>query len=245
MKYIYIFFVGFSLSSCNQISNPVGKVSSQINDEELSLIVYEVDLDIDNIDFFWKDEQDRTFGNAKELSKYLINQRKELIFATNGGMYLKDQYPQGLYVENGDVKKVLDTVQSAFGNFYMQPNGVFYITDSKSAKISESTKFINENVKYATQSGPMLVIDGALHPKFKANSTSKFIRNGVGILPNGGVLFVMSKEPINFFNFATYFKDRGCNNALYLDGFVSRTYLPSENWKQLDGSFGVMIGVCR
>jgi uncharacterized protein YigE (DUF2233 family) len=29
---------------------------------------------------------------------------------------------------------------------------------------------------------------------------------------------------------------------LYLDGFVSRMYLPAENWLQTDGDFGVMIG---
>ncbi|WP_242604841.1 phosphodiester glycosidase family protein [Flavobacterium subsaxonicum] len=53
----------------------------------------------------------------------------------------------------------------------------------------------------------------------------------------------MSKEPINFYDFAQYFKDMGCNNALYLDGYVSRTYLPEQNWIQADGNFGVIIGV--
>lgn len=71
------------------------------------------------------------------------------------------------------------------------------------------------------------------------------IRNGVGILPDGNVLFAMSKTEVNFYDFARFFKDKGCTNALYLDGFVSRAYAPSENWQQIDGNFGVMIGVSK
>jgi uncharacterized protein YigE (DUF2233 family) len=86
------------------------------------------------------------------------------------------------------------------------------------------------------------VIDGKIHPKFTQGSKNVHIRNGVGILPNGNVLFAMSKNTINLYDFATYFKERGCSYALYLDGFVSRTYLPSAEWEQLDGNFGVIIG---
>jgi uncharacterized protein YigE (DUF2233 family) len=101
----------------------------------------------------------------------------------------------------------------------------------------------NEKIKYATQSGPMLVIDGEIHTAFKKNSTNLNIRNGVGILPNNQIIFAISKKEINFYDFAEYFKKLGCKNALYLDGFVSRTYLPEKNWKQFDGNFGVIIGV--
>jgi uncharacterized protein YigE (DUF2233 family) len=53
----------------------------------------------------------------------------------------------------------------------------------------------------------------------------------------------MSKKEVNLYEFAKYFKDAGCKNALYLDGFVSRTYLPEKDWIQIDGNFGVIIGV--
>jgi uncharacterized protein YigE (DUF2233 family) len=53
----------------------------------------------------------------------------------------------------------------------------------------------------------------------------------------------MSKEEINFYDFAAYFQHMGCKNALYLDGLVSRTYLPDQKWVQTDGNFGVIIGV--
>jgi uncharacterized protein YigE (DUF2233 family) len=89
----------------------------------------------------------------------------------------------------------------------------------------------------------MLVIDGKIHPEFKEGSKNVNIRNGVGILPDNRIVFAMSKSEINFYDFANYFKSLGCKNALYLDGFVSRTYLPEQNWTQTDGNFGVIIGV--
>lgn len=124
----------------------------------------------------------------------------------------------------------------------MQPNGVFGISKSNKPVILESS-LVNEldSIRYATQSGPMLLINGAFHPRFKNGSKNLNIRNGVGILPNGNVIFAMSKQKINFYDFAKFFKNQGCKNALYLDGYVSRTYLPSENWTQLDGDFGVII----
>ena len=83
--------------------------------------------------------------------------------------------------------------------------------------------------------------EGKIHPAFTDGSANLQIRNGVGILPNGNVIFAISKEPVNFYNFALYFKNLGCKNALYLDGFVSRAYIPSEKLMQTDGNFGVII----
>ena len=87
------------------------------------------------------------------------------------------------------------------------------------------------------------MIDGKIHSSFVEGSENTNIRNGIGILPNGKVVMAMSREKINFYDFASYFKKLGCKNALYLDGLVSRTYCPSQNWLQTDGNFGVIIGV--
>ena len=161
----------------------------------------------------------------------------------NGGMFKKDNSPQGLYIQNGKTLAPPDTLSGA-GNFYLKPNGVFYITLDKQAFICKTNDFSdNGKIIFATQSGPMLVINGKIHEAFAQNSTNLNIRNGVGILPNGKVIFAMSKEKINFYDFARYFKDLGCKNALYLDGFVSRTYLPEKNWTQTDGDFGAIIAV--
>jgi uncharacterized protein YigE (DUF2233 family) len=163
----------------------------------------------------------------------------------NAGMYLKDFSPQGLFIENQNVIKQLDT-SSGYGNFYLKPNGVFFITNDSIPHICTTADFVKvENVKYATQSGPMLIVAGKIHPAFKKGSKNINIRNGVGILSDNKVIFVMSKRKINFYDFTDYFAKLGCKNALYLDGFVSRVYLPERNLNQNDGHFGVIIGISK
>ena len=219
---------------------------SSLGQKEESLILsYEVNLEKQNLQFFLKNESGEYYNTFYNLKKELENKDEELVFAMNGGMFMKDYTPLGLYIENGVEKHKINKTQEAFGNFYMQPNGIFYITEDKKGVVCKSTDFENKNIQYATQSGPMLVIDGKLHPKFNEGSKNLNIRNGVGILPNGNVLFAMSKKKINFYDFAQYFKKLGCKNALYLDGFVSRTHLPSKGYKTNGGKFGVIIGVVK
>lgn len=232
-----------SLISLISVGFFVQSDKSKIDDERfISYIVNPKKL---NIEFYWKNEKDENFKNAENLRIWLNKKKQKLVFATNGGMYKKDNSPQGLYIENKITKNKIETT-SGNGNFYLKPNGVFYLTTDKTAKICLSNDFVdNGKIKYATQSGPMLVINGVIHNAFKENSTNLNIRNGVGILPNNQVLFAMSKKEINFYEFAKYFKNLGCKNALYLDGFVSRTYLPEKKWIQTDGDFGVIIGVTK
>lgn len=210
----------------------------QENDIVISKIV---DLQKEEIRFYWKDNEGNILGNFENLTSFTKKNNKKLIFAMNGGMYKKDFSPQGLYIENKMEKQKIDTT-SGTGNFYLKPNGVFYIS-KQIASIVKTNEFRNKDVDFATQSGPMLVIDGIIHPDFLESSKNLNIRNGVGVLPNGKVIFAISKEKINFYNFANYFKKLGCKNALYLDGFVSRIYLPEKNINQKDCNFGVMIGV--
>jgi uncharacterized protein YigE (DUF2233 family) len=198
-----------------------------------------------SISFYWKDSNEKIIGSIQNLKTFIEVGKKELKFAMNGGMYKKNQSPQGLYIENGILLSPLDTL-SGNGNFYLKPNGLFYITKDNVASICQTKEFIdNGQIKLATQSGPMLLIDGTVHPSFKKDSKNLNIRNGVGILPDNRVVFAMSKREVNFYDFAEFFKNLNCKNALYLDGFISRTYLPEANWKQLDGGFGVIIGVVK
>lgn len=199
----------------------------------------------ETVTFYYKNDKQANFQSLNNLKQWLNTNNKELVFAMNGGMYTKDKSPQGLFIENGLIKTKLDTSSSA-GNFYLKPNGVFYLTNKNEAKVVTTETFINnKNIKFATQSGPMLVVDGKIHNAFKVSSTNLNIRNGVGILPNGHVLFALSKKDVNFYDFASFFKEKGCKNALYLDGFVSRMYCPSHNWIQTDGDFGVIIAVTK
>jgi uncharacterized protein YigE (DUF2233 family) len=213
------------------------------SDEEF--VSYSANPKKETLRFYYKDDKQTNFQNLNNLKQWLNVKNTELVFAMNGGMYKKDKSPQGLYIENEIIKAPLDTVAGE-GNFYLKPNGVFYLTTKNEAKVATTETFINnKNVKFATQSGPMLVSDGKIHKAFNASSTNLNIRNGVGILPDGQVLFAMSKKEINFYNFASFFKEKGCENALYLDGFVSRMYCPSQNWIQTDGDFGVIIAVTK
>jgi uncharacterized protein YigE (DUF2233 family) len=196
-----------------------------------------------HIDMALKDEHNENLGSLKKYIDHLKSKNQQVVFAMNGGMYHASREPVGLYIENYRKVAPLNTDQGS-GNFFLQPNGVFYLTDDHRAHIVSTTAYRDSsNIRCATQSGPMLVIDGNIHPVFQPKSTNVNIRNGIGLLSDGRLLMAMSKEKVNLYTFAEYFKKQGCANALYLDGAVSRAYCPEQNWQQLDGEFGVMIAV--
>lgn len=217
-------------------------INAKIVADDLFL-TYKVDLKKQDLRLYWKNDNNQNIGSIQNLKIWLERKNRVLEFAMNAGMYKKDNSPQGLYIEKQKILSALDTTRAS-GNFYLKPNGIFYLTTNKTAAICRTEDFRNiEKVEYATQSGPILLIDGQIHPEFKKESANLNIRNGVGILPDGKVLFVLSKKEINFYDFANYFKSLGCKNALYLDGFVSRAFAPSENWIQTDGNFGALFAV--
>ncbi|SDJ56760.1 phosphodiester glycosidase family protein [Chryseobacterium jejuense] len=206
-------------------------------------VIYQVNPKKQTVKLYWKNSKDDILKSINNLKKEAESSNEKLVFAMNGGMFEPDNSPKGLYIENFKTLKSIDTLQGS-GNFYLQPNGIFYITQSHQPGIIETKKFKpNKTIQYATQSGPMLLTEGKINPIFQKDSKNLNIRNGVGILENGEIIFVMSKKEINFYSLAQLFKEMGCKNALYLDGYVSRTYLPEKNWIQIDGNFGVMIGI--
>jgi uncharacterized protein YigE (DUF2233 family) len=209
---------------------------------EENIISYTVDLKKQHLELFWKDDSGHIFGSIQHLKDFLERKHQRLLFAMNGGMYHADGTPVGLFIQNKVSIIPLDT-SDGVGNFYLKPNGVFYIKSNIPA-ICSTPEFKNDGkIDFATQSGPMLLIDGEFHKAFTIGSSNTNIRNGVGILPDGKLIFAMSKLPINFYELANFFKTSGCRNALYLDGYVSRTWLPEKNWMQTDGNFGIIIGV--
>jgi uncharacterized protein YigE (DUF2233 family) len=219
--------------------------SSFQNSIDDRILAYIVDTKNQNIQLYWKNDSGEVLGSIQNLKTYVECKNLTLMFATNGGIYMQNSRPLGLFIQDGKTQKNINKADGN-GNFYLKPNGVFYITTDNAPFVCATTGFTdNGKIKYATQSGPMLVIDGQIHSAFKAGSTNLNIRNGVGILPDNKVVFAMSKTEINFYDFAKYFQRLGCQNALYLDGFVSRTYLPEKNYMQTDGNFGVIIGVTK
>jgi uncharacterized protein YigE (DUF2233 family) len=148
----------------------------------------------------------------------------------NAGMYHPDLAPVGLYVENG-VQLVPANTQAGPGNFHMKPNGVFYLDgDGVGVGVAETTRYLRtkRKVVFATQSGPMLVIDGALHPKFPPVGISQEIRNAVGVpVDNQKAYFVIADGPVTFTALARLFRDHlNCANALFLDGTISGLHAP-------------------
>lgn len=199
---------------------------------------------ISTLSLYWKDDANKVIGSLGNLKAFVEGKNKKLLFAMNGGMYKTDQSALGLFEQNGKVINKLNTVTDAHGNFYMQPNGVFYITNDDKAVICPTPDYAKAfNVKHATQSGPMLLVNGKINDKFSPTSKNLNIRNGVGILPNGNAIFAISTQPVSLYGLAYYFKQMGCKNALYLDGYVSRTYAPEKGITQTDGNFGVIIGI--
>lgn len=222
-----------------------GFIAFKSNDHsaEDQILTYTVDPKIKDIQFYWKNENGEKLKSIQNLKNYVEQKNLTLTFAMNGGMFNNDFSPKGLFIQNKKTIVALDTAIGD-GNFYLKPNGVFYITTDNIPFVCKTTDFVDKGkIKFATQSGPMLIVDGQIHSAFKAGSTNLNIRNGVGVLPNNKVVFAMSKTAINFYDFAKYFKNLGCKNALYLDGFVSRAYIPEKKWIQIDGNFGVIIGV--
>lgn len=197
-----------------------------------------------NVEFFWRDDKGEIFKSIENLKNYVEKNGKHLRFAMNGGMYQEGGKPLGLFVENRKIVVPLNTREGAKGNFYIKPNGVFYITTDKRAFVTPTEKFKDDGeIEFATQSGPMLVVAGIINPEFTPNSENINVRNGVCVLENNHVLFAISRRAVNFYDFAEFFKKQGCRDALYLDGFVSRMFLPEKNIADTDGDFGVMIGV--
>lgn len=210
---------------------------------ETSYVSYRLNPQRQQLRLYWHDAQGRRLGSLGRLRQTLAAQGDSLVFAMNGGMFAPSFAPQGLFIEAGNTVAPLDTATGA-GNFYLKPNGVFYLRTDRSAHIVPTAAFRNDGrVSYATQSGPMLVINGRIHPAFRPGSANVQVRNGVGLLPDGRVLLAMSRHKTNLYDFAEYFQRAGCRQALYLDGFVSRTYYPAAGWTQFDGDFGVIIGI--
>ena len=183
------------------------------------------------------------YGTFAAVDADLMGRGKTLSFAMNAGMFHSDLSPVGLYVENWVEKADLVTSEGP-GNFGLLPNGVFCVGAGFSIIESRSFKEAPRACRFATQSGPMLVIDGALHPRFIPDSDSYNYRNGVGVAEDGRALFVISNDEVNFHAFARYYRDvLGVKNALFLDGSVSRLYAPALERDDLGFPMGPIVGV--
>ena len=197
--------------------------------ERNAYTVCEVDLSRHAVRLFWKRSDGSAYAYLSALPRALQNGTGKLLFATNAGMFDPALKPVGLYVEQGRELVHVNT-RSGYGNFHMKPNGVFYISADRAA-VAETRAFLKQRPQadLATQSGPMLVINGRLHPRFDRRSTS--LKARVGVRADGKVIFAISQGEVSFDAFARLFRDGlNCPNALFLDGgSASSLYTPSLN----------------
>jgi uncharacterized protein YigE (DUF2233 family) len=212
--------------------------------------VVRVDLAADVVEMSLSDPASRRIASLGNLLDVYKRRHQEPWFATNGGMFNPAYDPVGLYIEDGRERFPLNRAPGA-GNFFMLPNGVFAVGGGRAwvlatdafARLPGETRAA---LRFATQSGPMLVVDGHPHPAFRADSSHRAIRSGVGLISPTKLVFAISDTPVTFLELAELFRaDYGCQQALYLDGAISRAWIPSLGHRDGGGDFGVMIAVRR
>ena len=172
--------------------------------------------------------------------------KREVAFAMNAGMFDESGNAIGLLVEGGKQLRAINRRKGG-GNFHLMPNGVFLIRRDRSAAVVTSEAYApSKDVLFATQSGPMLVIDGKLHPAFDRDGTSKHFRNGVGIGPDGTPVFVISADPVSFGKFGRFYRDDvKAKNALFFDGAVSSLWDPAAHRMDSHAPLGPIVVVFR
>lgn len=198
--------------------------------------IVQLDLKREALSLHWRDPQSgQPFGSIEALRQWGEAQGQRLLFATNAGIYDKQFAPLGLYVENGKTVVPLNLAHGnpASGNFSLLPNGVFVVYPDGHAAVRTSAAFKADNkpAQWASQSGPMLLVDGKLNDQFVDDSASLKWRSGVCAKSPTEVVFAVSEAPVNFHTFGRLFRDKlGCRDALYLDGSISQLYVDGEGY---------------
>ncbi|HEY0164786.1 MAG TPA: phosphodiester glycosidase family protein [Sphingomicrobium sp.] len=180
--------------------------------------------------------------NFSDLEGRFGARAANVAFAMNAGMFDEDGRPIGLAIVEGRQIRAINRRKGG-GNFHLMPNGVFQVRRDGRAEVVTSDKWQpSSDIRLATQSGPMLVIDGKLHPAFDHDGTSLHIRNGVGIGADGAARFVISQDAVSFGKLARFFRDQlKCDNALFFDGAVSALWDPANHRRDVTVPLGPMV----
>jgi len=196
------------------------------------------------LDLYWKKTDGSRIGTFGNLNDVVSASGKRLLFAANAGIFDPNFTPLGLFVEDRQTLAPLN-LNSGSGNFFLKPNGIFLI-DADGAAIIESSVYSKRTTlpRLATQSGPLLVINGQINPQLSADSDSRKIRSGVGVNSADHIVFALSRDRVTFFEFASLFRDElHCQNALYLDGEISGFYPDPAGTSDHHGKFAGMFAV--
>ncbi|MFT4640898.1 MAG: hypothetical protein ACI8T1_004231 [Verrucomicrobiales bacterium] len=215
---------------------------------------YEIDPSKEKLELIWRDEKGKPYKNLRTAQKAFAAKGRPLKFITNGGIYETDGKPLGLHVEEGIElvplnKKFVKDGQPGWGNFYLEPGGVFSLDQDGKATVEETRAYARKKSavppRIACQSGPILVHRGEIHRKFRKGSKNVRYRNGVGVRKDGSIVFAICAdgEVVNLHSFAELFHDRlGCPSALFLDADVSKMEVnPKERPVSSAGTFAAMF----
>lgn len=219
--------LALTLAGCASLTQAIKNEACSL-DPAQPFEVVRVDLQQHALRLYWKQPDGTPFLTIDRVRDFVDAQGDSLVAATNAGIYEPGYIPTGLYIEDG-VERTPLNLDDGRGNFFLKPNGVFYITDT-GAHIVEASRYpaVTETVHLATQSGPLLVEDGVIHPAFTPGSENCRVRSGVGVTEDGIVYLALSSGGVSFHDFATFFRDTlGAPNALYLDGGISDLYAPA------------------
>jgi uncharacterized protein YigE (DUF2233 family) len=190
------------------------------------------------------------FNTLSNIQENLVSKQQDVLMLTNGGMFTRTFSAEGLLIIDTQEIEAIDTGNSEqFLNFYFKPNGIFYL-EKNQFKILETMRFHQAymagdiNPAFATQSGPMLLLDGKIHDGFSKASKSEKIRSGVGELSNGRVIFIVSQTQLTFYDFSSLFQNMfSVREALFLDGAISKVYIKNLISSGMDHKFGPVISV--
>lgn len=217
--------------------------SRLVHEGDTDFRVVTVDLRADALDLYWLDANGAAYGSIDALQRSGEADGRTLAFATNAGIYDRSNRPLGLTIAAGSTLRPLNTTKprGGTGNFGMQPNGVFYVDRRGHAGVArtDAWRSLGIDARVATQSGPMLVVDGEINPAFVEGSDSRKWRSGVCAPAPDKAVFAVSIAPVTFHAFARLFRDTlGCRDALFLDGTLSQIYTATEGYS---GAPDVMV----
>jgi len=227
--------------------HPEGITFQQIRWNTRLYQVVRVDLDRAEVKLYWKDDRGRPLGSLAALDRWLAGRGETLLAATNAGIFYRSNEPAGLHVERGAVLRPLNRASSpppgeAEGNFFAQPNGVFYIADDGTAHIraTQGAAMALPHMREATQSGPLLLERGRYH---RLIGNPRVARNAVAVCTPRRIALVLAPEGASIRELAGFIRSElECQDALYLDGTISGLRVPSAKVDR-DGSYVGMIGV--
>ena len=213
--------------------------------DDIRYVVCEIDPATADLQLFHANADGKPWGDVEGFVASTKDDGRTPVIAMNAGMYHSDLSPVGLLVEAGEEISPVNT-SGGFGNFFLKPNGIFYVDESGTAGVMETEAYVTAGItpRIASRSGPMMVIDGELHPRFLVDGTSTYTRNGIGERADGTVVMALSLAPVNFYGFGMAFKNAfDCPNALFFDGSVSALYADGTVYAEKREPAGTVIAV--